>query len=56
MDWKHYLEIASYVIAGASLALAGIAPLTKNTSDDKVGRAVELIKALLSKLSLNVRF
>jgi len=52
MDWAKLFQIASYIVAGASVALAGIAPLTKNTKDD---RLLAVLKWLLAKLSLNVK-
>ena len=43
--WGRYLEVASYVIAGASALLLGVSKLTKNTVDDKwAARLVKVLK------------
>jgi hypothetical protein len=49
------LIVVSAVIAGASVALKAIAPLTKSVKDDRVLALLTKAAALLEKLSLNVR-
>jgi hypothetical protein len=49
------LVVASAVIAGASVALAAIAPLTKTVKDDRVLAALKWVAGVLEKLALNVK-
>lgn len=49
------LTVVAAVIAGASVALKAIAPLTKTVKDDRVLALLTKAAALLEKLSLNVR-
>jgi membrane associated rhomboid family serine protease len=48
LHWKDVLVGASGVIAGASLALKVIAPLTKNTADDRWAKRLEKLVAWLA--------
>lgn len=43
------------VVTGASVALKGIAPLTKTVKDDKWLARLEALLAVLEKLALNVK-
>ena len=56
-NYKVVLEVASYVVAGASAGAALLAPLTANKADDEVasvlGKAVGYLHKLLSLLALN---
>jgi len=48
------LQIASYVVAGASVVAAGVAPLTKNKTDDRVAKALAwVLNNVVNKLALN---
>ncbi len=49
------LTVFAAVVAGASLALNAIAPLTKTVKDDRVLALLTKAARLLEKLSLNVR-
>lgn len=43
--WGRYLEVAAYVVSGASALLLGVSKLTKNTVDDKwAARLVKVLK------------
>jgi len=55
MNYGLIIEVASYIVAGASVALAGISVLTKNTVDDKILKVVNKIKSILGLLSINVK-
>lgn len=49
------LVVLSAVVAGASVALKAIAPLTKTVKDDRALALLEKALGLLEKLSLNVK-
>lgn len=49
------LAVACAVVAGASVALKAIAPLTKNVKDDRVLAGLEKLLAVLEKLALNTK-
>lgn len=50
LDWMTWLNIATAVVTGASVALKVIAPITKTEVDNKVLAGLEWV---LEKLSLN---
>lgn len=53
--WMELLLAATGVVTAASLALKAIAPLTKNTTDDKwAGRLGKVVK-WLEKFALNTK-
>lgn len=52
-NWMLVGGTASAVVAGASLAVKAIAPLTETDKDDKVSVWLDKVHSLLSKLALN---
>ena len=52
MEFSTIIAVAGAVVMGARLVLLAIAPLTKNTVDDK---AVEFLTKSLEVLSLHVK-
>lgn len=51
--WADLLIGASGIVAGSSVALHAIAPLTKTDKDDRAASWLDKVSAVLSKLSLN---
>lgn len=54
VDWVAVIAVLSTVVLAASIALRAIAPLTKNTVDDRAVRWLEKVQAFLAWLALNV--
>lgn len=55
MDWMKVIEIAAYIVAGASVIAAGVAPLTETKWDDKAAGLLSKAKKLLDMLALNFK-
>jgi hypothetical protein len=52
-NWQLLLGVMGTVVMGASIAVKAIAPLTKNTADDKAAGWLDKIHGFFSMLALN---
>lgn len=53
LNWPLILITVTSVIGGASIIVSALAPLTKNTTDDKVSSVLGKIHRLFSRIALN---
>lgn len=52
-NWKTVLDACAYIVLGASILCALLAPRTKTGADDKLAKLLVRVHAFLSKLALN---
>lgn len=52
-NWMMMVGVAGTVVMGASIMVKAIAPLTKNTADDKAAAWLDKVYKWLNKLALN---
>ncbi len=52
-NWMMLMLIGTSVVTASSLLLHAIAPLTENTTDDRVAKFVDAVKGVLEKLAFN---
>lgn len=52
-NWMLVTGVACSVVAGASIIVKAISPLTANTKDDKAAAWLDKVHAFLSKIALN---
>ena len=51
-NWQLVLTVISYVVAGASLVVAGVAPLTKSEADNKLLKVLRWLEKALEQVPL----